>query len=92
MRATNILVQSGIVLIGAALLSAELAWLHMQSMVQTYGAICGSGPGAMAHCAACYASVAFLAAGAAALAWARERRLPKRAAAPLRVTSSAVSR
>jgi len=87
LRATNTLVQSGIALIGAALLSADLAWLHMRSLAQTYGAICGSGPGAMAHCAACYASVAFLAAGAAALAWAGELRLLKPAATPPRGAS-----
>jgi hypothetical protein len=66
--------QSGIILIGGALLSGEVAWLHMHELVQTYGVICGSGSSVMAHCAACYASVSFLAAGAAAFILAHADR------------------
>jgi hypothetical protein len=61
----RIFLQSGLVLIGGALLSAEAAWLHMRAFVQTYGVLCGSG--ALAHCPACDASVGLFAAGAAAL-------------------------
>jgi hypothetical protein len=75
---------SGIVLIGGALLSAEAAWLHMRELVQTYGVICGSGSGVLAHCPACYASVTLLAAGAAALILAQVD-CP---AAPVRARSS----
>jgi hypothetical protein len=67
------LLQSGFILIGGALVSAEAAWLHMRELMQTYGAICGSGTGVTAHCPACYASVSFLAAGVAALLLAHAR-------------------
>jgi hypothetical protein len=68
------LLQSGAILIGGALVSAEAAWLHMRELVQTYGVICGSGSLVMAHCPACYASVSFLVAGAAALILAHADR------------------
>lgn len=66
-RGRRALRQSGVILIGGALLSAEAAWLHMRELVRTMGVICGSGSGAAAHCPACYASIALLAAGVAAL-------------------------
>ena len=66
--------QSGSLLIGGALLSAEAAWLHMRELVQNYGVICGSSSSVMAHCPACYASVSFLVAGGAALSLAQAYR------------------
>ena len=77
MPATNTihtLRQAGTLLIGGALLSAEAAWLHMRSLVQALGEICGSGSGLMAHCPACYASAILLASGAAALVLAQADR------------------
>jgi hypothetical protein len=68
------LFQSGGILIGGALLCAETAWRHMRELVQTQGVICGSGSGVAAHCPACYASLALLAAGAAALIAAQADR------------------
>jgi hypothetical protein len=61
------ILQSGVILISGALLSAEAAWTHMRELVQTTGAICGSSSSVMAHCPACYASVSLFATGAAAL-------------------------
>jgi len=78
------LIQSGAILIGGALLSAEAAWVHMRELVQTQGVICGSGSGVAAHCPACYASLALLAAGAAALTLAQADR----PAAPSRARSN----
>ena len=76
--------QLGLILTGAALVSAEAAWLHMRELVRTYGAICGSGSGVMAHCPACYASLSFLAAAATAFILAHA----KDPAAPLRRRSN----
>lgn len=87
MRNPNIartFLQSSAVLIGGALLSAEAAWLHMRDLGQTYGAVCGSGSGIMAHCPVCYASALLFAAGAAALFLAHADR----PAAPLRSPSA----
>jgi hypothetical protein len=61
------LLHLGVVLVGAAPLCAEAAWLHMRELVRTTGVICGSGASVVAHCPACYASVVFLASGLAAL-------------------------
>ena len=66
-------VQSGMLLIGAAIVLAEVAWMHMRSLTETYGVICGSGSGALAHCPACPASALLFAAGLAALALPRAR-------------------
>jgi len=60
-------------LIGAAVVFAEVAWMHMRSVAKTYGVICGSGPGVLAHCPACPASGLLFAAGLAALALPRAR-------------------
>jgi hypothetical protein len=65
-NAAQILRKSGVVLIGAALLSAEAAWLHMRSLAQAYGEICGSRAGIPAHCPACYASAALFVSAVAA--------------------------
>ncbi|HZZ31950.1 MAG TPA: hypothetical protein VFE10_08140 [Phenylobacterium sp.] len=70
-NAVHPLVQSGMLLIGAAAVLADLAWAHMRSLSQTYGEICGSGSGVLAHCPACYGSALFLALGVAALGPAR---------------------
>ena len=70
----RILLQSGVILIGGALLSAEAAWLHMRELVQTLGVICGSGASVMAHCPACYASVSLFASGVAALVLAHAEK------------------
>lgn len=48
--------------------TAALAWLHMRAVAQAYGVICGSGAGQLAHCPACYVSVALLALGLGGLA------------------------
>ncbi len=66
--------QSGAILIGGALVSAEAAWLHMRELVLTTGAICGSGSSAAAHCPACYASALLFASGVAVLLQARADR------------------
>jgi hypothetical protein len=65
-NAAQILRKSGVVLIGAALLSAEAAWLHMRSLAHGYGEICGSRAGILAHCPACYASAALFVSAVAA--------------------------
>jgi hypothetical protein len=72
--AAQILRKSGVVLIGAALLSAEAAWLHMRSLARAYGEICGSGAGLLAHCPACYASAALFVSAAAAFVLAQSDR------------------
>lgn len=66
--------QAGILLIAGALLSAEAAWLHMRSLLQTYGMICGSASGVLAHCPACYASAILLGSGAVAFVLAQADR------------------
>jgi hypothetical protein len=73
------LFQIGIILIGGAALAAQAAWLHMRAVLQTYGVICGFSPaspssGVLAHCPACYVSLALFVAGAAALVLARADR------------------
>lgn len=69
---------AGAGLIAAAAMAGVLAWLHMQSLAQTYGVICGSGGGALAHCPACYVAVAFLLSGLTALGAAAAPRLRRR--------------
>jgi hypothetical protein len=71
---------AGIPLIAGGVVCGEAAWLHMRSLAQAYGVICGAGPDGLAHCPACYASVLLLAAGAAALTQARGPQTPARAA------------
>jgi len=66
-------------LIGAALVFAEVAWMHMRGLAKTYGVICGSGPGVLAHCPACPASALLFAAGLAALALPRAQPQTARA-------------
>ena len=88
--ATRALDRAAFVLLGAALLSAWAAWLHMRDLLRTYGVICGDAFAAAPHCAACYASAALLAMAAGCVlmscatatgpnlrqaeAWARRRR------------------
>jgi len=72
-QTARILRQSGILLIGAALVSAEAAWLHMRELMQAAGVICG-GSSAAAHCPACYASALLLATGVAAFVLAQSER------------------
>ncbi|MGZ6018870.1 MAG: hypothetical protein ACXWKN_13860 [Phenylobacterium sp.] len=74
----QVLTLSGVLLIGVAGISAEGAWLHMRDLVQTYGVICGSGSGALAHCPACFVSLAALAAGVSALVLAHAARFAVR--------------
>ena len=79
------IVQGGILLIGASAVCAEVAWAHMRGLAQTYGVICGARADLLAHCPACYASVALFVAGLAAFAAARAdlpARLAKARARP----------
>ena len=62
---------AGVALIAGALVAAQAAWLHMRGLLHTYGVICGSNAGALAHCPACYASFGLLASGVACLILAR---------------------
>ena len=78
----------GLILIGGAALFAELAFLHMRVLVQSYGVICGSGPGVAAHCPACYASALLLVLGLASLGLARAASVTT-LAARVRPTQSA---
>lgn len=71
---------AGLLLLLAAAVSAEAAWLHMRTLAATYGAICGSG--GLAHCPACPAAVALLGAGLACLALAAAQRVRR----PVRLT------
>jgi hypothetical protein len=75
-NAAQILRKSGVLLIGAALLSAQAAWLHMRGLAQAYGEICGSGAGLLAHCPACYASGALFASAAVSFVLAQSNRSP----------------
>lgn len=59
-------VLAGVASLGAAAVSAEIAWLHMRWVAAAYGMICGAG--AVGHCPACPAAVGLLAAGLALLA------------------------
>jgi len=67
--AVHPIVQTGLLLIGAGAVLADLAWLHMRSLNLAYGVICGGN--GLAHCAACPASALLLAAGFGALALPR---------------------
>ena len=71
----------GAALLSAAGLTGEMAWLHARETAQLYGFICGSGAGALAHCAWCSTSAALSAAGLTALAWSRRPQLRRAAAA-----------
>ena len=54
MRALDSLLFAGLALLFAAGISAELAYAHMRETAALYGVICGQGPSAPGHCAACY--------------------------------------
>ena len=54
MRALDSLLFAGLALLFAAGISAELAFAHMREPAALYGVICGQGPSAPGHCAACY--------------------------------------
>jgi hypothetical protein len=76
--AVHPIVQTGLLLIGAGTVLANLAWLHMRSLSLAYGAICGVN--GLAHCPACPASALLLAAGLAALALPRAQAQTARGA------------
>lgn len=54
MRTLDSLLFAGLALLFAAGISAELAFAHMRETAALYGVICGQGPSAPGHCAACY--------------------------------------
>jgi hypothetical protein len=70
-NAVHPLVQSGMLLIGAAGVLAGVAWAHMRSLAQTYGVICGAGSNFTEHCPACSAGVLLFASGVIAIVLAR---------------------
>ena len=57
-RASDRLALAGGLLVTGGVVAAGAAWLHMRELVETYGVICGAGPGLLAHCPACAISVA----------------------------------
>lgn len=67
-RALDSLLMAGVVLLFAAGVSAELALVHMRETAALYGVICGQGPSAPGHCAACYVAAFTGLMGFAALA------------------------
>ena len=68
----------GAALLVAAAASGAVGGAHMLAMRQAYGAICGSGGGELAHCAACFAAVALLLSGLASLAAGARKPRPAR--------------
>jgi hypothetical protein len=67
----QLLTAGGVAAVAASAVSAEIAWLHMDWALRTYGVICGAG---VAHCPACPAAALFGAAGAGLLIAARRVR------------------
>jgi hypothetical protein len=73
----QLLTLGGVVATAAAAVSAEIAWLHMDWTLQTYGVLCGAG---VDHCPACPAAALSAALGAGLLiAGRRVRRTPSSA-------------
>ncbi len=70
--------QTAVILMGGALLSADAAWLHMRELAHTYGEICGSGFSTLTHCPDCYVSASFLVASVAAVLLAHVDRTETR--------------
>lgn len=68
MRASETLLLAGLALLFAAGVAGELAVVHMRQTAALYGVICGQGPSAPGHCAACYVAAFAGLAGLAALA------------------------
>lgn len=69
---------AGLGLVAAAAASGVVAAAHMRAMTEAYGVICGSGPGPLAHCAACYVAVALGLAGGGLLVvatWSQRRAI-----------------
>ena len=60
------LLNLGLALTGLSGLTGEAGWLHMRTLVEQFGTICGAATAA--HCALCPLSLALLAAGLASLA------------------------
>lgn len=74
MRASDSLLFAGLALLFAAGVSAELAFAHMRETAALYGVICGQGPSAPGHCAACYVAAITGLMGLATLAARRTLR------------------
>jgi len=67
----QLLTVGGVIGVAAAAVCAEVAWLHMDWTLRTYGVICGAG---IAHCPACPAAVLFAVAGAGLMIAGRRAR------------------
>lgn len=70
---------AGAASLGAAALSAEIAWLHMRWAAATYGVVCGQD--GIGHCAACPTALGLAGLGLGLLA---ARLGPSRATASVR--------